>query len=124
VLHHISFGVRDLVLSGAFYDAALSALGLRRVFQTETEIGYGPEVGADQFGLSLRPGAAAPGEGFHLAFAATSREAVDDFYHSALKVGGRDNGAPGLRPHYDPRYYAAFLVDPDGYHVEVVTHGD
>ena len=121
MLHHISFGVRDLKLSGAFYDAALAALGFRRVFEDETAIGYGWVDGQDKFCLKLRPGAASPGSGFHLAFAASSRAAVDAFHQAALRVGGQDNGAPGLRPDYGPLYYAAFLVDPDGYPIEAVT---
>ena len=122
MLHHISFGVRDLNLSGAFYDAALGALGFRRVFENETAIGYGLIDGEDQFSLKLRPGAGAPGAGSHLAFAASCRSAVDAFHRDSLRVGGQDNGAPGLRPHYGPLYYAAFLIDPDGYQIEVVTN--
>ena len=64
--------------------------------------------------------AGAPGPGFHLAFAAPSREAVDAFHACALRAGGTDNGAPGRRPHYGPHYYAAFLVDPDGHRIEAV----
>jgi catechol 2,3-dioxygenase-like lactoylglutathione lyase family enzyme len=121
MLHHISFGVRDLELSGAFYDAALGALGFRRVFEDNTAIGYGLVDGQDKFCLKLRPAAEAPGIGFHLAFSAPSRSAVDIFYESALRIGGQDNGAPGLRPHYGPTYYAAFLIDPDGHRIEAVT---
>ena len=65
----------------------------------------------------------APGPGFHLAFAAPSREAVDAFHRAALASGGRDNGPPGLRPQYAPDYYAAFVFDPDGYWIEAVIHG-
>jgi catechol 2,3-dioxygenase-like lactoylglutathione lyase family enzyme len=121
MLHHISLGVRDLNLSGAFYDAALGALGFRRVFEDETAVGYGLVDGQDKLCLKLCPDAAAPGPGFHLAFAASSRAAVDAFHQAALRVGGQDNGAPGLRPDYGPLYYAAFLIDPDGYRIEVVT---
>jgi catechol 2,3-dioxygenase-like lactoylglutathione lyase family enzyme len=121
MLHHISFGVRDLALSGAFYDAALGTLGFRRVFADQTAIGYGSADGEDMFCLKLRSAAAAPGSGFHLAFAASSKTAVDAFHQAALRVGGQDNGAPGLRPDYGPFYYAAFLVDPDGHRIEVVT---
>jgi catechol 2,3-dioxygenase-like lactoylglutathione lyase family enzyme len=122
MLHHISFAVADLVLAGAFYDAALGALGYRRVFEDDTAIGYGIEDGKDKFCIKLRPNAAPPGPGFHLAFAARSREAVDRFHAAALSVGGTDNGAPGLRPQYGPYYYAAFLVDPDGHAIEGVTN--
>ncbi|WP_140634112.1 VOC family protein [Methylibium rhizosphaerae] len=121
MLHHISFAVADLEASGAFYDAALGSLGYRRVFEDDTAIGYGVEDGEDQFCLKLRSPAVAPGPGFHLAFAAPSRVAVDRFHACALALGGRDNGMPGLRPDYGPNYYAAFLVDPDGHHIEAVT---
>ncbi len=120
LLHHISFGVRDLKLSGAFYDAALGALGLRRVFEDETAIGYGVVDGQDSFCLKLRSGAAAPGAGFHLAFSASSRAAVDAFHAAALRFGGHDNGIPGFRPHYGQHYYAAFITDPDGFNIEAV----
>ena len=76
MLHHISFGVRDLKLSSAFYDAALGALGFRRVFEDETAVGHGLEDGKDLFCLKLRPDAVVPGAGFHLAFSAPSRSAV------------------------------------------------
>jgi catechol 2,3-dioxygenase-like lactoylglutathione lyase family enzyme len=121
VLHHMSFGVRDLVLAGAFYDAALGALGFRRVFEDETAVGYGWVDGQDKFCLKLRPGAVAPGPGFHVAFSASSKAAVDAFHYAALLIGGQDNGTPGLRLQYGPGYYAAFLIDPDGYKIEAVT---
>jgi catechol 2,3-dioxygenase-like lactoylglutathione lyase family enzyme len=121
MLHHISFAVTDLEASGAFYDAALGSLGYRRVFEDDTAIGYGVEDGEDQFCLKLRSPATAPGPGFHLAFSAPSREAVDLFHARALAIGGRDNGMPGLRPDYGPTYYAAFLIDPDGHRIEAVT---
>jgi catechol 2,3-dioxygenase-like lactoylglutathione lyase family enzyme len=122
MLHHISFGVRDLDLSAAFYDAALGALGYQRVFEDDDAIGYGLTEGKDLLCLKLRPDAQPAGEGFHLAFAASSRAAVDAFHAAALLVGGSDNGAPGLRPDYGADYYAAFLIDPDGYHVEAVIN--
>lgn len=121
MLHHISLGVRDLALAGAFYDAAFSALGYRRVFEDDDAIGYGLRDDEDILCLKLRPDASSPGPGFHLAFAAVTRAAVDQFHAAALAIGGSDNGAPGLRPDYGPHYYAAFLIDPDGYRIEVVT---
>lgn len=120
MLHHLSFGVRDVALSGAFYDAALGALGFRRVFEAEKAIGYGLLDGEDLIYLRQRPDAAAPGPGFHLAFAAPSRAAVDAFHARGMGAGGNDNGAPGLRARYGPSYYAAFLIDPDGYRIEAV----
>lgn len=120
MIHHISLGVRDLGLAGAFYDAALGTLGYRRVVENDKVIGYGLVDGEDLLCLKLRNNASPPGPGFHLAFAASSRAAVHAFYDAALRAGGTDNGAPGLRPHYGPHYYAAFLVDPDGHAIEVV----
>ena len=123
MLHHVSLAVSNLAHSAAFYDAALGALGYRRVFEDSTAIGYGIEDGNDKLCLKLRSPVVPPGPGFHLAFAAPSREAVDRFHSAALAVGGQDNGAPGLRPHYGAGYYAAFLVDPDGHHIEAVING-
>jgi len=122
LLHHVSLGVRDLAVSGAFYDAALGALGYRRVFSGEASIGYGLVEGQDWLLLNLEPDPAPPGPGFHLAFAAPSRPAVDAFHADALRVGGTDNGSPGCRPDYGPDYYAAFLVDPDGHRIEAVVN--
>jgi len=123
MLHHISIGVRDLDLAGRFYDAALGALGFRRVFEDETAIGYGLIEGEDLLCLKLRENAQPPGDGFHLAFAAPSRMAVQAFHRAALKVGGRDNGPPGLRPDYGEHYYGAFLIDPDGHRIEATING-
>ncbi len=122
MLHHISFAVADLEVAGTFYDAALGALGYRRVFADETAIGYGIEDGKDKFCLKLRPKSAQPGPGFHLAFAAPSRAVVDAFYQRGLRMGGTDNGAPGPRPNYGLHYYAGFLVDPDGHRIEAVLN--
>lgn len=123
MLHHISFGVTDLARSAAFYDATLSALGYVRVWADDTAVGYGLPGGDDKLAIKLRPAASlAPGPGFHLAFAAPSRDAVMRFHAEALRHGGADNGAPGLRPHYGDHYYAAFVVDPDGYRVEAVIN--
>lgn len=122
MLHHISIGVRDLALAGQFYDAALGALGYRRVFEDDTAIGYGLVDDEDLLCLKLRPDATPPGAGFHLAFAAPSRAAVHDFHRAALRVGGQDNGAPGPRPDYGPDYYAAFLIDPDGHRIEATIN--
>lgn len=123
MLHHLSIAVSNLQLSGAFYDAALGALGYRRVFEDDTAIGYGVEDGKDKLCLKLRTPVVAPGPGFHVAFAAPSRAAVDRFHAAALAVAGQCNGVPGLRPHYGPNYYAAFLIDPDGHAIEAVING-
>lgn len=122
MLHHISLGVADLQRSAAFYDAALAALGYVRAWTDESAIGYGrPGVG-DKLAIKQRAGAVAPGPGFHVALAAPNRESVAGFHAAALQHGGRDNGPPGLRPHYSPDYYAAFVIDPDGHPIEAVVN--
>lgn len=123
MIHHLSLGVRDLHASARFYDAVLGALGVRRVFEDDDAIGYGLENDEDILCLKLRPDAAAPGPGFHLAFTAASRAAVDAFHAAGLAAGGADNGGPGLRADYGAHYYAAFLVDPDGHRVEALVKG-
>ncbi len=121
MLHHLSFGVTDLTRSAAFYDATLSALGYVRAWTDKTAVGYGDLGGDDELAIKLRPTeVVVPGPGFHVAFAAPSREAVSRFHEEALRHGGQDNGAPGLRPNYGEHYYAAFVVDPDGYRIEAV----
>ena len=120
MLGHLSFGVADLARSTGFYDAALTALGYARVWTSDHGVGYGAQGGEDKLALFPRPGALAPGDGFHLAFDAPSREAVDRFHAAAVTAGGIDDGAPGLRPHYGQTYYAAFVIDPDGYKLEAV----
>lgn len=122
MLHHISLGVADLQRSAAFYDAALGALGYVRVWSDEAAIGYGLPGGGDKLAIKQRgPATVPPGPGFHLAFAAPSQTSVDRFHAAALRHGGGDNGAPGLRPHYGRAYYAAFVVDPDGHALEAVV---
>src|SRR5438552_2449278 len=130
MLHHISFGVVDIVLSARFYDAVLAALGYVRVWEyiegnpEYFAVGYGSVGGEGKFALKLRArGASAPGAGFHLAFAAPDRASVDRFFAAALQHGGVDDGAPGLRPEYGPNYYAAYVIDPDGYPIEAVIKG-
>src|SRR5437868_14335559 len=116
MLGHVSFGVSDLDRSVAFYDAALAPLGLTRVWTNPNGAGYGYPGGGDLLAIKkqsapVRP----PGPGFHLAFNARTHIAVDAFHSEALRAGGTDNGAPGLRPDYSPDYYAAFVIDPDGH---------
>jgi catechol 2,3-dioxygenase-like lactoylglutathione lyase family enzyme len=120
VLGHISLGVTDLARSAAFYDAALGALGYVRVFGSDRAVGYGvPGADADRLLLIAQPAPVRPpSSGFHLAFAAPNREAVDGFHRAALQNGGADEGAPGLRPQYGADYYATFVLDPDGYKLE------
>jgi catechol 2,3-dioxygenase-like lactoylglutathione lyase family enzyme len=120
MLGHISFGVSDLARTTAFYDATMNALGYARVFTSEHAVGYGRAgTEIDRLLLILQPRRIMPpGSGFHLAFIAPNRAAVDHFHAAALKHGGTSEGAPGPRPHYGPDYYAAFVLDPDGYKLE------
>lgn len=122
VIDHVTIGVSDLERSRDFYARALAPLGFRelgpwREGVRETTFGV---AGADDFALSLEY---PPTAGLHLAFAADTREQVDAFHAAALAAGGRDNGAPGLRPEYSAQYYGAFVLDPDGVNLEAVHHG-
>ena len=133
LMDHLSLGVNDLARSKRFYDAALAPLGIAGRATAAGEIGYAlngvdptdPLVQAFFIGFE-DPGTkrtVAPSAGFHIAFRASSRAAVDAFHAGALAVGGSDNGAPGLRPGYHTEYYGAFVIDPDGHHIEAVFHG-
>lgn len=125
MLDHIGIAVSDFALSKAFYSAALRPLGLSLVMAVTAE-----ETGAEAhagFGAGGKPffwigTGARPKGGTHVAFAAASRADVDAFHRAALAAGGRDNGAPGVRPHYHANYYGAFVLDPDGNNVEAVCH--
>jgi catechol 2,3-dioxygenase-like lactoylglutathione lyase family enzyme len=124
-LHHLSLGVTDLARSARFYDAALAPLGLVRVWSDlepgRQAVGYGQPAMGDVLALKHRPGVDVTlGEGFHVAFAAPTRKAVDAFHAAALAHGGTCEGPPGLRPSYGEHYYAAFVRDPDGHRLEAV----
>ena len=119
-LGHISFSVSDLQKSMAFYDAALGALGHKRVYTGKAGAGWGRSEGREIFEIKKRVDQVSrPSKGFHLAFHANKQNEVHEFYDQAIKHGGRDNGAPGPRPEYGQNYYAAFIIDPDGYELEV-----
>ena len=121
MLGHLSFGVSDIERSVAFYDAALAPLGLTRVWTKPTAVGYGLPGRGDLLALKKQSvPASPPGPGFHLAFNAASQSAVDAFHSEALRCGGTNNGRPGFRPHYGPTYYAAFVIDPEGHHLEAM----
>jgi len=121
MLGHLSFGVEDLHRAAKFYDAALQPLGLVRVWSTDRSAGWGPHGKGDLLAIFLHAGTArSPGPGFHLAFNAPDRKSVDAFHTAAVKAGGTDDGAPGLREKYSPTYYAAFVIDPDGHKLEAV----
>ncbi|WP_421592177.1 VOC family protein [Shinella sp. M27] len=129
MLHHLSLGARAIDRAAAFYDAALAPLGYTRVWsdlrpgETGQAIGYGPPGGGDKLAIKAHDDARAPGPGFHIAFAAPNRAAVDAFHAAAIAAGGVDNGPPGLRLNYGQHYYAAFVIDPDGHHIEAVFKG-
>ena len=118
MLSHLSLGVEDLAKATAFYEAVLAPLGFVCVWKNARGSGFGEPGGDDRLALFGRPGEArAPGAGFPLCFAAPNRDAVDAFHAAALKAGGSDAGAPGLRPQYGPDYYAV-VVDLDGHKLE------
>lgn len=126
MIDHVSIGVRDLARARAFYDAALAPLGYRRMFDVEDASGYGrnePHPLKEQaLPFWIAHNGEAPALNGHICFSAPYRGAVDAFHAAALAAGGRDNGKPGLRPEYHANYYAAFIVDPDGYRIEAVRH--
>jgi catechol 2,3-dioxygenase-like lactoylglutathione lyase family enzyme len=120
MLAHISIGVKDVDRSKRFYDAALRPLGYKcvRAARSMTGYGYGADIIFFWISSAERPVPADEKSGLHICFAAPTAAAVDDFHAAALQAGGRDNGTPGLRPVYGPDYYAAFVIDPDGYRIE------
>jgi catechol 2,3-dioxygenase-like lactoylglutathione lyase family enzyme len=118
---HVVFGVTDYAASKAFYLKALAPLGVAVV--SEGEPSYGAELCRpdNNASLCIRETKEKPAH-LHIAFAADNRGQVEAFYRAALAAGGKDNGAPGLRPRYHANYYAAFVIDPDGHNIEVVCH--
>ena len=124
MLHHLSLPVLNLQRAAAFYDAVLSTLGFVRVWSDDTAVGYGREGGGDKLALKLAAEVSIPGPGFHLAFTASDPGQVARFHAAALQHGGQDNGPPGPRPEYGPHYYAAFVIDPEGYRIEAVINPD
>jgi len=118
---HVKFGVSNYAASKAFFLAALEPLGVAVV--SEGTPTYGVELCQPGGKVSLCPFQTEEQPAhLHLAFAADSRSQVDAFYRAALEAGGRDNGAPGLRPNYHASYYAAFVIGPDGHNIEAVCH--
>ena len=115
VIDHFNLPVSNLAGSRRFYELVLAPLGLHFIVQDGNAVGFGQ--GTWQFGIILTP---APFPRLHLAFGATSRSDVDRFFEAASAVGATPNGAPGVRPQYDPAYYAAFVLDPDGHNIEAV----
>ncbi|GGC81293.1 VOC family protein [Chelatococcus reniformis] len=123
MINHISIGVRDIARAKRFYDEALSALGYRCLSADDTSLGYGDRAVAFWVGATEHPVPADGRSNLHVCFDAPSRQAVEAFYAAALGAGGRDNGPPGVRADYGPNYYAAFVVDPDGYRLEAYREG-
>lgn len=115
---HVSIGVRDLARTKVFYDAALSPLGYSHLYESDGGLGYGAASVAFWIETVSSPVPVDPKSGLHFCFSAPTRASVDAFHAAALKAGGTDNGAPGLRKAYGPKYYAAFVIDPDGYRIE------
>ena len=126
MLDHVGFAVADAESSKRFYEQALAPLGLSLVMSVSPEQNRSGGT-AHGFGTEDNPffwigDNERVGEGTHVAFKVDDRALVDAFHEAAVAAGGRDNGAPGLRPHYHPNYYAAFVFDPDGINVEAVCH--
>jgi catechol 2,3-dioxygenase-like lactoylglutathione lyase family enzyme len=118
MIDHIGISVRDLDRSIAFYTKALAPLGYELVMKWESFAGFGV-AGKPDFWIDGRE---APKQINHIAFRASGRALVRAFHDAALAAGGKDNGAPGVRPHYHEHYYGAFVLDPDGHNIEAVCH--
>jgi len=119
IIDHVTLGVADFESARRFYDRVMPTLGLKTIWDNPTMVAYG--IGEDDdFGLIADDGGAR--QGAHLAFRAPDRQSVDHFHAEALAAGGRDDGAPGLRPEYHATYYAAFVIDPAGNRIEAVCH--
>ncbi len=118
MINHISIGVSDIVRAKRFYDAALAPLGYTCLSEAPGSVGYGRGSPALWISTVERPVPADAASGLHFCFDAPTRGSVDAFHAAALQAGGRDNGKPGLRSDYGPNYYAAFVVDPEGYRIE------
>jgi len=125
MIDHTGVVVSDYEKSRAFYEAALAPLGFTKVLEFPAAVtghtdvaGFG-EAPKAEFWISRGMPNNPP---VHIAFRVASRAIVDAFYHAALEAGGSDNGAPGIRAHYHPNYYGAFVRDPDGHNIEAVCH--
>ena len=123
VLGHISFGVRSYNVSKAFYTAVFAPLGVIPIYDNPilTTTGYGYHGDVEVFNIfEYSKAARAPGRGSHLAFNAPTRKSVRDFWQAGCRNGGKDDGPPGVREEYGAFYYAAFIIDPDGFKLEAV----
>ena len=125
MLDHIGFSVSNMKISRVFYEKALKPLGVSPVMEvtpemtgtSDSHVGFGTDRPFFWIGTG-----GTPATGTHVAFAAQNRKTVDAFHAAAMAAGGRDNGKPGLRPHYHANYYGAFVLDPDGNNIEAVCH--
>ena len=115
---HVAVNVTDWEAAKQFYAAVLGLLGYRVVYEEEGALAYYADAGGLDFGIGRRD----PAGGAHVAFDCPDRETVDRFHANGLAAGGRENGAPGIRAHYDANYYAAYVLDPDGNNIEAVCH--
>ena len=126
MLDHIGFAVSDFERSRRFYEQSLAPLSVTLLMSvTREQTGAGAHAGFGSSGKAyfwIGEGKVRA-TGVHVAFTAATRVEVDAFYSAAIAAGGRDNGAPGLRPHYHANYYGAFVLDPDGNNIEAVCHG-
>ena len=126
MIDHIGFPVADYERAKAFYTRALAPLGYTLIMEIDADKTESASPAAG-FGANGKPDFWIGGEGgidrpLHVAIVAKDRATVDAFYAAALAAGGRDNGSPGLRPHYHAHYYGAFVLDPDGHNIEAVCH--
>jgi catechol 2,3-dioxygenase-like lactoylglutathione lyase family enzyme len=125
MIDHTGISVSDFARSKAFYIAALAPVSYRLLLEFSAAVTGGSDVAG--FGVAPKPdfwlSSGTPNvPPIHIAFRAGSRAEVDAFYAAAISAGGRDNGKPGVRPHYHPDYYGAFVLDPDGHNIEAVCH--
>jgi len=118
MLRYVYFGTNNLENAITFYDAALAPLGYRCISDSAESLGYGKKAVALWIGAAERPVKSDDKSNLHFCFTAPTRESVDKFHAAALEAGGKDNGKPGIRKDYAPNYYAAFVIDPDGYRLE------
>ncbi len=121
MIDHVSVGVSDLERAARFYELALAPLGLARLVTRLATVGFGKNY--PEFWINFRAGMVRvqPDSGTHICLRAKTADDVDAFHTAAVNAGGRSDGAPGLRPHDRVRYYAAFVIDPDGNRIEAVT---
>ena len=120
---HVTLGTNDWETAKPFWAAIATALDLPKLFEHDSGVAYGEMTGQKIFvGPAFDGEPATNGNGTHIAFLAKSRAVVDGFYAAALENGGSDEGSPGLRPHYHPNYYGAYVRDPDGNKLQAVCH--